>query len=176
MTRVLVTGFEAFGENDVNPSALIAEALDGVVLPVSYGRAAGELQRAIGERTPDIVVCFGLAADRAAITVERYAHNFDEAATTDNDGSPGSGSPIDAAGPLALASTLPVDEIVAALRADEIPADVSRDAGGYLCNHVLYSLLRSGVQGGFVHLPPLEVLPLELQLRAARTIVAVAST
>jgi len=175
MTRMLVTGFEPFGENDVNPSALIAETFDGVVLPVSYERAGDELRRAVDERRPDLVVCFGLAADRTAITVERYAHNLDEASTTDNEGAAGSGRPIDAAGPLALASTLPVDEIVAALRAEEIPAEVSRDAGGYLCNHVLYALLRRGTQGGFVHLPPLDVIPLETQIRAARTIVAVAS-
>ena len=175
MTRVLVTGFEPFGGNDVNPSALIAEAFDGVVLPVSYERAAAALRRAIEEHTPDLVVCFGLAADRSVIAVERYAHNLDEASTTDNDGNVGSGRPIDAAGPLALASALPVDEIVAALRAAEIPADVSRDAGGYLCNHVFYALLRGGSRGGFVHLPPLEAIPLETQLRAARTIVAVAS-
>ena len=176
MTRVLVTGFEPFGENDVNPSALIAEEFGGVILPVSYGRAADQLRRVVEERNPDVVVCFGLAADRSTITVERYAHNLDEASTTDNDGTAGSGSPIDAAGPPALASTLPVDEIVAALRVDEIPAEVSRDAGGYLCNHVLYALLRSGAHGGFVHLPPLDVFPLETQIRAARTIVAVAST
>jgi pyroglutamyl-peptidase len=176
MTRVLVTGFEPFGENDVNPSALIAAEFDGVVLPVSYERSAAELHRAIDQRDPELVVCFGLAADRTAITVERYAHNLDEASTTDNDGNPGSGSAIDADGPLALAATLPVDAIVAALRAEEIPADVSRDAGGYLCNHVLYALLRTGTRGGFVHVPPLDVIPLEMQIRAARAIVAVAST
>lgn len=175
MTRVLVTGFEPFGGHEANPSQLVAEALDGVVLPVSYDRAAAELRRAIEEREPELVVCFGLAADRTAVTIERYAHNFDEASTTDNDGSAGSGSAIDADGPLALASTLPVDDIVAALRAEEIPAEVSRDAGGYLCNHVMYSLLRGGAEGGFVHLPPLEAVPLEDQLRAARTIVAMAS-
>jgi pyroglutamyl-peptidase len=174
MTRVLVTGFEPFGENDVNPSQLVAEALDGVVLPVSYERAAAELHRAIEERTPDFVVSFGLAADRTAVTVERFAHNLDEGATTDNDGTPGSGEPIDPAGPLALGSTLPVDAIVAALNAEGIPAEVSRDAGGYLCNHVFYRLRSAGVDGGFVHLPPLEVVPVEEQIRAARTIVAVA--
>lgn len=176
MTHVLVTGFEPFGEQSVNPSQLVAEALDGVVVPVSYERAADELRRAVEERDPDLVVCFGLAAERTAITVERYAHNHDEASTTDNDGTPGSGRPIDATGPLALASTLPVDEIVAALQAAQIPAEVSRDAGGYLCNHVFYSLLRSGARGGFVHLPPLAAIPLEVQIRAAQMILAVAST
>lgn len=175
MTQVLVTGFEPFGGHEANPSQLVAEALDGVVLPVSYERAAARLLEALEERKPDLVVCFGLADDRTALAVERYAHNLDEATTTDNDGTPGSGSPIDAAGPLALASTLPVDEIVAALRAEEIPAEVSRDAGGYLCNHVFYSLRHAGAAGGFVHLPPLAVIPLETQLRAARIVIEVAS-
>jgi pyroglutamyl-peptidase len=174
MTSVLVTGFESFGEHEVNPSQLIAEAFGGVVLPVSYERVADGLQRVIEERAPDRVVSFGLAVDRTAIGVERFAHNLDEAATTDNDGAPGSGRPIDPDGPLALGSTLPVDAIVAALNADGISAEISRDAGGYLCNHVFYCLRRAGANGGFVHLPLLEILPLDAQIRAARTILAVA--
>jgi pyroglutamyl-peptidase len=178
VTRVLVTGFEPFGNNDVNPSALIAEALDGVVLPVSFARAAAELRAATAERDPELVVCFGLAAGDKTISVERFAHNLDEADAIDNEGAGGSGSTIDPDGPLALPSSLPVEEIVAALRADEIPAAVSRDAGGYLCNHIFYVLMRAlppGRKGGFVHVPGLEVIPLDDQIRAARTIVAVAS-
>ena len=179
MTRVLVTGFEPFGEHDVNPSALIAEALGGVVLPVSFARVSSALRDAINERDPELVVCFGLADGDTAISVERFAHNLDEADAVDNEGAGGSGSAIDPDGPLALPSSLPVDAIVAALRAEEIPAAVSRDAGGYLCNHIFYVLmgvLGRGRRGGFVHLPPLDVVPLETQIRAARTILAVAST
>ena len=175
---MLVTGFEPFGANDVNPSALIAEALDGVVLPVSFARASGVLRTVIAERAPELVVCFGLAADRATISVERFAHNFDETDAIDNEGAGGSGSAIDRAGPLALPSSLPVDAIVAALLAEEIPAAVSRDAGGYLCNHIFYMLMRSlsdGARGGFVHVPPLDVLPLETLVRAAGIVVATAS-
>lgn len=177
MTRVLVTGFEPFGANEINPSALIAEALDGVVLPVSFARAGGALRDAIDERNPELVVCFGLAAGDAAISVERFAHNLDEADAVDNEGAGGSGSTIDPDGPLALPSSLPVDAIVAALRAEDIPAAVSRDAGGYLCNHIFYVLMRALTpdrKGGFVHVPGLDVLPLETQLGAARTILAVA--
>ena len=174
MTGVLVTGFEPFGHHETNPSQLVAEELDGVVLPVSYARAADELRGAIEERDPDIVVCFGLADDRDAVTPERFAHNLDEAGTTDNEAVQGSGAEIDAAGPLAYRSTLPVDEIVAALRAQDIPAAVSRDAGGYLCNHVFYVLmhtLKPGHMGGFVHVPPFEVLPRERLVEAGRVIV-----
>ena len=158
MTAVLVTGFEPFGANAVNPTQLLAEELDGVVLPVSYARAADALRAAIREREPGVVLCFGLADDREAISVERYAHNLDEASTTDNDEAAGSGAEIDVAGPLAYRSTLPVDAIVAALQAEQIPAQVSRDAGGFLCNHIFYVLMGTlgrGQTGGFVHVPPL---------------------
>ena len=172
--RVVVIGFEPFGKNDVNPSQLIADELDGIVLPVSYERAERELQRTLDERDPEIVIAFGLADDREAITPERFAHNLDEADTVDNDDVAGSGAEIEPAGPLAYRSTLPVDEIVAALRARDLPAAVSRDAGGYLCNHTFYVLmhtLKPGRMGGFVHVPPLQVLPVERLVEAARVIV-----
>jgi pyroglutamyl-peptidase len=186
---ILVTGFEPFGGSAMNPSQRIVESLDGVekgLLPVSYARAADELRRAVRAAAPDVVICFGQADGRAQISVERFAHNLDEASTTDNDDSPGSGAQIDPSGPAAYPSTLPVDEIVAALRADGIPAAPSRDAGGFLCNHVFYVLMgvleqeRPTAIGGFVHVPLLPEqalekeaasMPLETQVRAARTIV-----
>ena len=172
---VLVTGFEPFGEHATNPSALLAKSFDGVVLPVSYARAADALRAAIDDAEPDVVLCFGLADDREKISVERFAHNLDEASTTDNDDAPGSGREIDPAGPLAFRSTLPVDDIVAALEAEGIPAEVSRDAGGYLCNHVFYVLMQTLDPkriGGFVHVPPASVLPPDDLVRAAGVIVA----
>lgn len=172
---VLVTGFEPFGSHEVNPSALIAEAMDGVVLPVSFARASEALRAAIDERNPDVVICFGLADGDETVSVERFAHNLDEADAVDNEGANGSGAEIDPAGPLALRATLPVDEIVAALRGAEIPAAVSRDAGGYLCNHIFYVLmqaLKPGRTGGFVHVPSLDALDRETQLRAAEIVVA----
>lgn len=175
MTRVLVTGFEPFGEHAVNPSALVAKSFDGVVLPVSYAHAAGALQAAIDDADPDVVLCFGLADNRTKVSVERFAHNLDEAGTTDNDEAPGSGKEIDPAGPLAFRSTLPVDEIVAALEAEGIPAEVSRDAGGFLCNHVFYVLMQTldpKRTGGFIHVPPASVLPPDDLVRAAAVIVA----
>jgi pyroglutamyl-peptidase len=176
MSGVLVTGFEPFGGSEVNPSQLIAEALGGVVLPVSYARAADAFRAAVAERQPDLAVCFGLANDDATISVERFAHNLDEAANVDNEGGASSGAAIEPDGPVAYGSTLPVDEIVAALRAEGIPAAVSRDAGGYLCNHVFYVLRHLGLRGGFVHVPPLEALPLGTQVKAAEIVLAVAST
>jgi pyroglutamyl-peptidase len=188
VTRVLATGFEPFGGSPVNPSQQLVDALEGEVatalLPVSYARAAEALRRAVSEAEPDVVICFGQADGRTGISIERFAHNLDEATTTDNDAAPGSGRPIDPGGPAAYPSTLPVDALVAALRAEGIPAAPSRDAGGFLCNHVFYvlmGLLRERPQaiGGFVHVPLLPEqalaegaasMPLETLIRAARAL------
>jgi len=170
--NILVTGFEPFGGSPVNTSQQIVEALGGVVLPVSYARAADALRDAVRAADPDVVVSFG-QAEREAISVERFAHNLDCSESEDNDGAV-SAREIDPAGPVAYRSTLPVEEIVAALRAAEIPAEASRDAGGFLCNHVFYVLMRllererPQTTGGFVHVPA--DLPAETLVRAARIV------
>jgi pyroglutamyl-peptidase len=125
---------------------------------------------------PDVVICFG-QAEREMISVERFALNLDGSESEDNDGVVSS-AVIDPDGPVAYRSTLPVDEIVAALRAEDIPAEASRSAGGFLCNHVFYVLMgllegRPGTTGGFVHVP--EEIPVDLLLRAARVVVATAA-
>lgn len=199
MTRVLVTGFEPFGGAEVNPSQVLVEALAAdppsdvelatAILPVSYARAGGRLAEVVHEASPDLVVCFGQADGRAGVSVERFALDLDDSPSVDNDGVAVTARPIDLVGPAAYRSTLPVDEIVAALRAEGIPAAASRDAGGFLCNHVFYRLQallereRPGVRGGFVHVPLLPEqaraagapsLPLSLLVRAARVVVGVA--
>ena len=197
--RALVTGFEPFGGADVNPSQLLVERLaaeppDGIelataVLPVSYARAADALAAAVAAAEPELVVCFGQADGRAGISVERVALNLDDTASADNDGAV-SAAEIEPGGPVACRSTLPVDEIVAALRAEGIPAATSRDAGGFLCNHVFFRLARllererPGARGGFVHVPllpeqalekPAPTMPLETLVRAGRIVLATAA-
>jgi pyroglutamyl-peptidase len=159
------------------------------VLPVAYGRAAGELRAAVRAADPDVVVCFGQADGRAGISVERFALNLDDEANVDNDGT-SSGAPVDSQGPAAYGSTLPVDAIVAALRAAGIPAAASRDAGGFLCNHVFYALMRLLEQerpqsaGGFVHVPLLPEqaleqvaasMPLDVLARAGAIVITAAA-
>jgi pyroglutamyl-peptidase len=199
VSRVLVTGFEPFGGSAVNPSERLVEELaaappPGVelataVLPVAYARTAPAVLGALRASAPEVVICFGQADGRTGISVERFAHNLDSGEPMDNDGV-GSGSVIDPAGPVAYASTLPVEAIVDALREAAIPAFESRDAGGFLCNHVFYVLMRvleeerPKALGGFVHVPLLPEqaldkqaasMPLETLVRAARIIVATAS-
>jgi pyroglutamyl-peptidase len=195
VTRVLVTGFEPFGGADVNASQKLVEALASeppdelelatAVLPVVWARAADELARALDSTRPELVVCFGQADGRAHVEVERFALNYDEGS---DDTGEKRRAEIVTGGPVAYRSGMPVDAIVDALRAEGIPAAASRDAGGFLCNHVFYVLMRtlaerSGVRGGFVHVPLLPeqaldratpTMPLETLVRAARTILATA--
>lgn len=155
------------------------------MLPVAWSRAADELAGLLERERPELVVCFGQADGRAHVEVERFALNFDDG--TDEAGEQRR-TEIVTGGPVAYRSSLPVDAIVAALRAEGIPAAASRDAGGFLCNHVFYALMqaiagRNGRRGGFVHVPLLPeqaleratpTVPLSTLVRAARIILATA--
>ncbi len=165
---VLLTGFEAFGEQPLNASRLAVEAVDPArvsgarvvtaVLPCVFGDATEALERALRRHRPAVVICCGQAGGRAEIAVERVAINVDDAVIPDNVGARPIDRPIAAGGPAAYFSTLPIKAIVAALRAEGLPAAVSQTAGTFVCNHVFYGLMhrlarRRGVRGGFIHVP-----------------------
>ncbi len=168
MKTVLITGFEAFGGETINPSREIARNLHGTeiaghevvgaLLPCVFGAAITELRRLLRVNRPTLVICLGQAGGRAAITPERVAINVDDARIADNAGAQPVDRPVVRGGPAAYFSTLPVKAIVAALRADGVPAEVSQTAGTFVCNHVFYGLMhalrrRRGVRGGFIHVP-----------------------
>jgi pyroglutamyl-peptidase len=166
--RVLVTGFEAFGGETVNPSWQVAQALRGEVvaghaveaerLPCVFGAARAALAAAIERTQPALVLALGQAAGRSDFSVERVAINVDDARIADNAGARPIDEPVIGGAPAAYFSTLPIKAIVAALRAAGLPASVSQTAGTFVCNHVFYALMhaltaRPAVRGGFVHLP-----------------------
>jgi len=169
MKTVLLTGFEPFGGEALNPSGEIARQFDGVeigghrvcgaVLPCVFGKSATELKRLMQRHRPALVICLGLANGRAGITPERVAINVDDARIPDNAGRQPVDRPIVRRGPAAYWSTLPVKAIVTALRRQRVPATVSQTAGTFVCNHVFYVLMhelarqRTKVRGGFIHLP-----------------------
>lgn len=168
MKTVLLTGFEPFGGERVNPSAEIVGRLHGeviarhrvrsAVLPCVFGAAVAELQRQMQATKPALVICVGQAGGRAEITPERVAINVDDARIADNAGAQPVDLPIVRGGPAAYFSTLPIKAIVAALRESNVPAAVSQTAGTFVCNHVFYGLMRAlrrrpGVRGGFIHVP-----------------------
>ncbi|WP_207454504.1 pyroglutamyl-peptidase I [Desertivibrio insolitus] len=164
MTTVLLTGFEPFAGDPVNPSwqaveRLVREWSGGATLvaarlPVSFDGADDALLAAIEQHHPDVVIATGLAANRRGITVERVAINVDDARIPDNDGAQPVDVPIEADGAPARFSTLPIKTIVAALHGAGLQASVSNSAGTFVCNHVFYTLQGlPGLRSGFVHVP-----------------------
>jgi pyroglutamyl-peptidase len=178
----LLTGFEPFGPNAVNPSALVAEALDGwrlagvgvrgARLPVHWGAAGPALARLLAEG-PRWVVLLGLAERATVIRVEMQAV-IAGGPIRDNAGALPPAPELIAGGPAQQASTFPGPRIVAALEAAGLPVALSTDAGQYLCNFALYHALTWAAPlepppaVGFIHLPPLAVLPLDDQVQAVR--------
>ena len=168
MKPVLITGFEPFGGDTINPSQEIAQALDGrtiagrtivgATLPCVFGGSRQELVRLLRAHQPGVVICLGLAAGRAEITPERVAINVDDARIPDNAGQQPIDVPVVRSGPAAYWSRLPIKGIVAELRTRKIPAAVSQTAGTFVCNHVFYGLMhllrwQRPVLGGFIHVP-----------------------
>lgn len=169
--RILLTGFEPFGGETVNPSADVAHALHGstiaghevvaLELPCEFERSLVVLEEAIKTHRPALVLALGQAATRSELCVERVAINLDDARIADNAGAEPIDVPVVRGGPAAYFSTLPVKAMVAAMREAGVPASVSCSAGTYVCNHVFYwlqhRLAGSEVRSGFVHLPLLPV-------------------
>lgn len=198
MKTVLLTGFEPFGGDAINPSEEIAREINdatiarhnvvGALLPCVFGAAIKELKRQVKVHEPAIVICLGQAGGRAEITPERVAINVDDARITDNAGQHPIDKPIVKGGPVAYFSTLPIKAMVHELRRREIPALVSQTAGTFVCNHVFYGLMheialhRRGVRGGFVHVPYLPEqakagqpsLPFETMTQAVRVLIETA--
>jgi len=171
--QALVTGFEPFGGERVNPSFEALKRLPPRLgafdiatrsLPVIYGAALLGLRQAIAETAPDIVLCTGLAGGRAELSLERVAINVDDARIPDNGGNQPIDQPVVAGAPAAYFATLPIKAAVRALREAGLPAAVSNSAGTFLCNHVFFGLMHEAAQlaqkasgekfrGGFLHVP-----------------------
>jgi pyroglutamyl-peptidase len=167
VVRILVTGFEPFDGQSINPSWAVASALHGaaiagaqvtaVQLPCVFAQALPALQQALAQHRPDIVLALGQAEGRCDFSVERVAINVQDARIPDNAGAQPIDVPVIAGGPAAYFSTLPIKALVAGLKAAGFPASVSQTAGTFVCNQVFYALQHTlaglGVHSGFVHLP-----------------------
>lgn len=166
--RVLVTGFEPFGGEKINPSweavKDLPEKMNGVKvlkkeLPVSFKGVKEKLPQIINETLPDIVVLTGQAGGRTNITIERVAINIMDSKKEDNDGYKPEDEPIFKEAPAAYFSTLPIKRIVKALRNNKIPATISNSAGTYVCNTAMYVALHHiainnlNIKAGFIHVP-----------------------
>jgi len=168
MRTVLLTGFEPFDQDTLNPSWEAVRLLDETLinddvrivarqLPCVFSQAPAHLHALIERFTPQMVIAVGLGPGRSDIALERVAINLIDARIPDNQGEQPIDIPVAAEGPTAYFSTLPIKAMVAALRAAGIPATVSHTAGTFVCNQVFYSLQHtlagSTVRSGFMHVP-----------------------
>ena len=166
MKKLLITGFEPFGGEVINPSWEAVRGLPDAIseytltkrcVPVVFGEAAQTVIGAAEALEPDVILCIGQAGGRDAVTPELVGINLRHGTIPDNSGYQPSDERIKADGENAYFSTLPVRKIADAIREAGIPSRVSYSAGAYVCNDVIYTLL-DHYQGtdtriGFIHIP-----------------------
>ena len=177
--KALVTGFDPFGGDAINPSYEAVRRLPARLgrlqvvtaqLPTSFARAPRRLRALIAREQPQIVLCVGLAADRAAISIERIAINLSDARIADNDGAQPRNKAVIARAPAAYFSTLPVVKIVDTLQRASLSAELSMSAGTFVCNHVFYGLMHAAARSacvrraGFVHVPAFPVVAASMEI------------
>jgi pyroglutamyl-peptidase len=168
---VLVTGFDPFGGDALNPSWLAAQALHGrqvaghrivaAQMPTVFGTALAVLRAQLAQHRPALVVATGQAGGRAALSLERVAINVNDARIADNALAQPVDTPVVDGGPAAYFSSLPIKAMLAALQQEGIRSEVSQTAGTFVCNHLFYGLMHElatqpalrGTRGGFIHLP-----------------------
>jgi len=165
--KVLLTGFEPFGNASFNPSEAVVKEIEGLtlagidlvtaILPVEFKRSAQLLLEKIEQEEPDIVISLGQAEGRDYIGPEQVAINLADARIADNAGIALENTPIDESAADGFFTTLPIRVIVSEIQALHIAAKVSYSAGAFICNEIFFAAQRhlagSDVISGFIHLP-----------------------
>lgn len=166
--KVLITGFDPFGGEKINPALEAVMALPDTIgdvevikleIPTVFGKSLATIREAVIKHQPDIIISVGQAGGRFGISPERVAINVDDARIKDNEGN----QPIDIKvvenGEAAYFSNLPIKAMTQAMVNSGIPASVSNSAGTFVCNHVMYGILHMihteypHMRGGFIHVP-----------------------
>ena len=169
MKKLLLTAFEPYGGETVNPSLEVARALgtrhfpgvhvEIVELPVARFQAVEIAINRMRSAAPEFVIMLGESPSRFRITPERVAINVEDFPIPDNGGTQPQGERIVEDGPVGYFSTLPIAAIVTQLKKAHIPAAISNSAGTYLCNRLFYSVMhwlaveQLPIYAGFMHLP-----------------------
>ena len=166
MKKLLITGFDPFGGEKINPAWEAVKLLPEIIgeymlckleIPTVFGLAAQRVMEKAEEVKPQVILCIGQAGGRSAVTPERIGVNIRDARIPDNGGNQPRGNFCVPEGPAAYFATVPVMAMEEAIRAAGLPATVSNSAGAFVCNDVLYTLLHryagTDVKVGFIHVP-----------------------
>lgn len=173
--KILVSGFDPFGGEKVNPAIESVKKLPDTILgaeiikleiPTVIGKSIQKIEEAIELHKPDVVISVGQAGGRTDITVERVGVNVDDCRIPDNEGNQPIDEKIVEDGPDAYFVTLPIKAMVEHIQKKGVPASVSNTAGTFICNHVTYGVRHLAetkypeMRTGFIHIPflPQQVL------------------
>ena len=166
--KILVTGFDAFGGEEINPAQLVVEALPNTIdnhtiikqiIPTIRYESFKVVKKIIDKECPDVIISIGQAGVNTDIAVERVAINCDDYRIKDNGGNQPIDEKISEDGENAYFSTLPIHSIVENIKNEKIPAHISNSAGTFVCNHIFYSIRHYietnhlPIYSGFIHIP-----------------------
>ena len=169
--KILVTGFDPFGGEKINPALETIKRLPDTILgaqiikleiPTVVGKSLAKIKEAVEKENPDAVLSIGQAGGRSEITVERIGINIDDCRIPDNEGNQPIDEPVIKGGPAAYFVTIPIKAIVENIKAHNIPASISNTAGTFICNHVCYGVAHLAaartaagkpMKSGFIHIP-----------------------
>lgn len=166
--KILVTGFDPFGGEKVNPAyeavKLLPNNIAGseiikVEIPTVFTKSSMVTEEAIKKYKPNVVLNIGQAGGRTGITVEKVAINLAEARIPDNDGEQPLDEKLREDGEAAYFATIPVKAMVQNIRKHGIQANISYTAGTYVCNSIMYNVLYmvskayTNIRAGFIHVP-----------------------
>lgn len=173
--KLLITGFDPFGNENINPAweavKLLPSKIEDVEviklqIPTVFKKSINTILEGVKEHKPDVIICVGQAGGRYDLTIERVAINLDDARIKDNEDNQPIDEPIYTDGQDAYFTSLPLKAMVKEIQNNNIPASISNTAGTYVCNHVMYGVLyyiekdAIAKKGGFIHVPfiPQQVL------------------
>lgn len=166
--KILVTGFDPFGGEPINPAIESVKRLPDNIegaeiikleIPTVRKKSLEKIEKAINEHNPDVILSIGQAGGRFDISIERVGINLDDFRIPDNEGNQIIDEPIFPDGENSYFVKLPVKAMVQNVQKNNIPASVSYTAGTFVCNHVLYGVLYliekkyKGKKSGFIHIP-----------------------
>ena len=166
--KILVTGFDPFGGEKVNPAyeavKLLPDTIAGaeivkLEIPTVFSKSGPAVEAGIQTHHPDVVLNIGQAGGRSCVTIEQVGINLAEARIPDNAGEQPVGQPLQPDGPTAYFATIPVKAMVKNVREHGIPCHISYTAGTYVCNCVMYHVLHMAatkypeIRAGFIHVP-----------------------
>ncbi|MGG7177298.1 pyroglutamyl-peptidase I [Clostridium paraputrificum] len=166
--KVLITGFDPFGGESINPALeavkklpenIVGAQIIKLEIPTVFGKSLEKIEEGILRHKPDIVISVGQAGGRFGVTPERVAINIDDARIKDNEGNQPIDIPVFEDGENAYFTNLPIKAMVKEMHEGGIPGAVSNSAGTFVCNHVMYGVLYlidkkyPNIKGGFIHVP-----------------------